>query len=103
MYKLTINDIKNYNDDGFLIIKNAFPRNTIQEILSASKEVFINQIKANGISSGEYDDEEKFNNDLFVLFKKNYNSFLGAAKLCQQSIPLFKACTNPIISSMSWS
>ncbi|RAP27575.1 phytanoyl-CoA dioxygenase [Candidatus Marinamargulisbacteria bacterium SCGC AG-333-B06] len=100
MYQLTSKNINDYHDDGLLIIRDIFSKETIRDILNDSKEIFIHQIKANNISNGVYNNDNQFKEDLFELFKKNYDAFLGAAKLCQHSISLFKASTDATLLNL---
>ena len=47
-----------------------------------------------GYSLNEASTEEDFEQGLYELFNEDYDAFLGAAKLCQHAISLFRLSTN---------
>ena len=85
--KLTKKHIKDFCNNGYVLFEDYLDFDLINKIKSKSKEIFGIQIRKAKIDF-DMENEESFEKALFKLFKDDYSSFIGAAKLCQQGIEL---------------
>lgn len=88
--KLSQSQLLSYKTDGFLLLKDVLSKDYLAEIRQEAKECFLRQLAHRGYSLTEPISEREFEQALYRLFKEDYEAFVGAAKLCQHAISLFR-------------
>ena len=79
-----------YKKYGFLIIRNLFDKEQIQNITNQAQNIYKTQMmKLNLISSLNINNQE-FEDNIKILFKNNFDTFLNCGKQCQHIIDLWK-------------
>lgn len=92
--KLKNDQLLYYKTNGFVLLKSVLDVDYLKEIRLEAKECFSRQLTRIGYSLNEASTEKDFEQGLYRLFNEDYDAFLGAAKLCQHAISLFRLSTN---------
>jgi len=71
--------IQQYQQQGFILLKDYFPINEIESIKNQTKQAFQNVFQSQ-LNTTKWSDEA-FNSNIISLFKTDFASFHGAAKL----------------------
>lgn len=74
--------IKEYNENGVVVIKSVIDLNILDGIKTEAQNIFKRAFKKNAIYFVE-NNEESFNKAIFSLFKISFKDFLGCAKATQ--------------------
>ena len=95
-----MNEIKQLNQKGYVIKKNLFDPQELDNLKSEGQKIFFNQIKKFGITS-EYSTEEDFNSSLFRLFKEHPDVFINCAQQIQNLISVYRvAVSDEIVNTL---
>jgi phytanoyl-CoA hydroxylase len=79
-----------YKKYGFLIVRNLFDKEQIQNITNQAQNIYKTQMmKLNLISSLNITNQE-FEDKIKILFQNNFDTFLNCGKQCQHIIDLWK-------------
>ena len=79
-----------YNNHGFLIIRNLFNKDLINEIVNQAKNIYKTQmLQLNLINTMNIDNDE-FESKIKIMFNSNFNTFINCGKQCQHIIELWK-------------
>jgi phytanoyl-CoA hydroxylase len=99
--KLNADQIRSYKTDGFLLLRNVLPKTFLEDIRKEAKSCFLHQLTCRGYSLSESSTEKDFEQALYRLFNDDYDAFVGAAKLCQHAISLFRlSASEEVIGSL---
>lgn len=95
---MTHHDLENYQRDGFVILRDYFPKEPLKEVMREARAVFDLQIRAKGLSDGNYENDAAFEQKIYELFKVDYPAFLGCAKAAQHILSLHRlALSEPMM------
>ena len=83
-----------YKTNGYIHLKGFLDIDYLKEIRLEAKACFCRQLTRIGYSLNKSSTEKDFEQWLYRLFNEDYDAFLGAAKLCQHTISLFRLSTN---------
>ena len=99
--KLNADQIRSYKTDGFFLLRNVLPKTFLEDIRKEAKSCFLHQLICRGYSLSESSTEKDFEQALYRLFNDDYDAFVGAAKLCQHAISLFRlSASEEVIGSL---
>ena len=76
-----------YNTNGYCLKNDFLDREIIDKIRNEAKELFAIQIRNKGIELNSLGDKD-FEPALYELFRTDFNSFIGGAKLCQHTFSM---------------
>ncbi|MBI3511402.1 MAG: phytanoyl-CoA dioxygenase family protein [Bacteroidetes bacterium] len=96
---ITPDHTRQYKKDGYCLVKKYLDPSLLTEILNEARSIFDVQLRRNGISPGKNADLHSFELALFELFKKDYNGFLGSAKLVQHTLSMHRLAVSEKIDS----
>ncbi len=88
--KFSQDQLLTYKKKGFLLLKGALKKDYLSDIRQEAKSCFLRQIAYRGYSLNIGNSEKDFEQALYRLFRDDYEAFIGAAKLCQHAISLFR-------------
>lgn len=93
--------IEQYKQEGYCLLKNYLDKNYLSDILGEARSIFDVQLRRNGLSPGPGADLEAFEKALYELFKKDYQGFLGSAKLVQHTLSMHRlAVSEPVAAAV---
>lgn len=79
-----------YNKEGYLLIRNFFGKQEIQNILDQAQNIYKTQMINLNIISNMNIEENIFEEKIKILFINHFNIFLSCGKQCQHIIDLWK-------------
>jgi phytanoyl-CoA dioxygenase PhyH len=88
-------DKRLYNKNGFLLMKNFFPRNEIIRVHEEAKDVFKAQLKRHRLDSEDLTVEASFDKALYALFEQDFQEVVNCGKQIQHLISLHRLGTDP--------
>ncbi len=91
---------KQFNEDGFVLLKNYLDKNIITEIYTDARKIFAQQIKRVTGKSVDIDDRDLFEKAMFTFFDKDFNAFVNTGKTVQHTFSLHKFGVSPIIENL---
>ena len=83
-----------YKTNCYVRLKGFLDIDYLKEIRLEAKACFTRQLTRIGYSLNKSSTEKDFEQWLYRLFNEDYDAFLGAAKLCQHTVSLFRLSTN---------
>lgn len=81
-------DKQQYKHDGFLLLRNFFEVEKLDAIRSEAKEIFLIQMKRNGLIDSFDVSEQEFETQLYALFEKDFQQIIYCGKQAQHLISL---------------
>lgn len=90
-------NVKDYREQGFLLLKALFRKEEIEHIRSEAKEIFALQMVRHGIASSTEMSEREFEAGMFKLFEVDLQSFTNCGKQAQHLISLHRLSLDPRI------
>jgi phytanoyl-CoA hydroxylase len=98
---MTMNYSKSqFNKDGFLIIKNFFDKEILQEIYQDARQLFAVQIKRILGKQVDIDNKDEFEQAMFEFFEKDFTAFVNTGKQTQHLISMHRLGTDEKILSL---
>ena len=92
-----LDDINAYRAQGYLLMKDFFPKNNIDEIRNKAKEIFLIQLKRKGLVDSMDVSETEFEQALFKLFELDHSIIVNCGKHIQHLVSLHKLSMNEAI------
>lgn len=88
---------KDFKAQGFLLLKNFFPREEVETIRGEAKEIFAAQMIRHGILSSTKVSEREFEEGMLRLFETDLETFTYCGKHVQHLISLHRLSLSPRI------
>lgn len=79
-----------YKRYGFLIVRNLFDRNRVEDILGQAKYIYKTQMLRLKLITDMNVDDNEFEDKIKILFRDHFDVFLNCGKQCQHIIDLWK-------------
>ena len=83
-----------YNEKGYLLIKDFFDKQLLTSILNEARATFAVQIERTLGNCPAIDQKNAFENAMFQYFEKDMASFIGTGKNVQHSLSLYRLNTD---------
>jgi phytanoyl-CoA hydroxylase len=83
-----MSDIQHYRENGYILIKNFFPKEKIDQIRDQAKEIFLLQLKENGLVDSTKVSEKEFEEALYKLFQRDHSIVANCGKHIQHMVSL---------------
>jgi phytanoyl-CoA hydroxylase len=84
-----------YNKNGFLLLKNFFPKNEIIRVHEEAKDVFKAQLRRHHLDSEDLTVEANFDAALYALFETDFGDVVNCGRQVQHLISLHRLGTDP--------
>jgi hypothetical protein len=95
-------DRETYRKQGFLLLRNFFEKEDILRLHAEAKEVFISQIKRHNPNTPDLTIERNFEDSLYDLFEKDFETVVNCGKQVQHLVLLHRLGTEPrVIEALS--
>jgi phytanoyl-CoA hydroxylase len=89
-----------FNKDGFLILKNFFNQEEIQNIYTEARQLFAIQIKQILGKDVDINNKDEFEQAMFEFFEKDFTAFVNTGKQTQHLISMHRLGTDERIISL---
>ena len=89
-----------FNKEGYLILKNFFSKEILQEIYADARQLFAVQIKRILGKTVNIDNTDEFEQAMFEFFEKDFNAFVNTGKQSQHLISMHRLGTDEKILSL---
>lgn len=89
-----------FNKEGYLILKNFFSKEILQEIYADARQLFAVQIKRILGKTVNIDNKDEFEQAMFEFFEKDFNAFVNTGKQSQHLISMHRLGTDEKILSL---
>jgi len=83
-------DKQEYKQNGFVLVRNFFDCGELDAVRSEAKQIFLIQLKRNGLIDSFDISEQEFESKLYQLFKKDLQQILYCGKQAQHLVTLHK-------------
>jgi len=84
-----------FNKDGYIILKNFFSKEEINQIYTEARNLFALQIERVLGKSVDINNKDEFEPAMFELFEADFNTFVSTGKQAQHLISLHRLGTEP--------
>ncbi|CAG5010556.1 hypothetical protein DYBT9275_04754 [Dyadobacter sp. CECT 9275] len=91
---------KQFNEDGFVILRNFLDKEIVNEIYTEARKIFAVQIKRVTGKSVDIDNKSEFENAMFEFFEKDFTAFVNTGKTVQHSFSLHRLGVDPKIEAV---
>lgn len=88
---------KQFNKDGFLILKGALDKGVVESIYREARQIFARQIERVTGKKPDIDDRDGFEKAMFEFFEKDFTAFVNTGKTVQHSISLHRLALDDLI------
>ncbi len=84
-----------FNENGYVILKNFFNKEEINQIYTEARKLFALQIERVLGKTVDIDNKDEFEQAMFDLFEADFNTFVNTGKQAQHLISLHRLGTEP--------
>lgn len=84
-----------FNKDGYIVLKNFFNKEEINQIYTEARKLFALQIERVLGKNVDIDNKNEFEQAMFDLFEADFNTFVSTGKQAQHLISLHRLGTEP--------
>jgi len=85
---------KEFNEQGYILIKNFFPVESIELVQTEAKEVFLKQFLALKLIESPVIDDSVFESTIVRLFNEHFENYINCGKQAQHLISLHQLSLN---------
>jgi phytanoyl-CoA hydroxylase len=89
-----------FNRDGYVLLRNFFDKEVINEIYTEARTIFAKQIKQVTGKTVDIDNRDEFENAMFEFFQKDFNAFVNTGKTVQHTFSLHRFGVDPAIENL---
>ncbi len=83
-------DVNDYRENGFILLKDFFPKEEVERIYLEAKEVFALQMRKLGLLGSSIPSEHEFEAGMFKLFELDLQTYTNCGKQAQHLISLHR-------------
>jgi|SRR6202171_3886840 len=87
-------DQDQYKRQGFLLVRNFFDKEELDAVRNEAKQIFLIQMKRNGLITSFDIGEKEFETQLYSLFEKDFQQIVYCGKQAQHLISLHRLSLN---------